>query len=57
MKNLFLILKKRKRDTSQRGFEDWSFMSVQTWGENASGLWKLKIKANQGVTGMKLSSN
>lgn len=37
------LLAPRKLDDSSKGFTDWTFMSVMTWGENGEGLWILKI--------------
>lgn len=37
------ILGSRKLDKSNQGFENWSFMSVMTWGEYAYGEWKITI--------------
>lgn len=28
---------------SGRGFEDWHFMSVLTWGERPQGVWLLEV--------------
>lgn len=38
-----VLLAERERDTSSRGFKNWDFMSVHTWGENPAGSWILKI--------------
>lgn len=37
------LLTTRKLDKSDKGFENWTFMSVMTWGEIAEGLWILTI--------------
>ncbi|CAF0849788.1 unnamed protein product [Adineta ricciae] len=37
------ILPKRDRDQSNKGFQDWPFLTVQLWGEVPHGLWKLQI--------------
>ncbi|KAL1490904.1 hypothetical protein ABEB36_011579 [Hypothenemus hampei] len=42
------LLAPRKFDTSSRGFRNWTFMSVMTWGELASGVWTLNIADNIG---------
>lgn len=33
----------RPRDTSGRGFSNWTFMSVAHWGETGEGEWKLEV--------------
>ncbi len=38
-----LILKKRPKDMSKRGFKKWTFKSVQFWGEKAYGKWLLEV--------------
>ncbi|CAI9733773.1 neuroendocrine convertase 1-like isoform X2 [Octopus vulgaris] len=38
------LLQKRPKDSSSEGFKNWSFMSVQTWGEDPLGTWKLIVK-------------
>jgi len=38
-----MVLKKRPRDHSRRGFRKWSFTTVQLWGEKASGRWTLEV--------------
>ena len=30
-------------DQSDKGFVNWKFMSVLTWGEHAKGTWSLEI--------------
>ncbi|GLV44138.1 Furin 1 [Carabus blaptoides fortunei] len=37
------LLSRRKLDKSKKGFRNWTFMSVMTWGENPKGVWKLEI--------------
>jgi len=37
------LLTPREVDKSTKGFNDWPFMSVHTWGENPKGLWTLDI--------------
>lgn len=38
------ILKKRARDTtSDKGFENWEFMTVLHWDESPKGVWKLEV--------------
>ncbi|XP_059607513.1 neuroendocrine convertase 1-like [Phlebotomus argentipes] len=37
------LLTRRRRDKSKDGFRPWTFMSVATWSENPTGLWKLNI--------------
>lgn len=34
----------RRKDDSNEGFRDWTFMSVAHWGELGSGEWKLIVK-------------
>lgn len=38
-----MLLSERSGDYSKDGFKNWSFMSVHTWAENPSGVWKLRI--------------
>ncbi|UJR30781.1 hypothetical protein I4U23_018301 [Adineta vaga] len=37
------ILPKRDRDQSNKGFQEWPFLTVQLWGEVPHGYWKLQI--------------
>lgn len=37
------LLGQRPRDKSNKGFKDWSLMSVATWAENPKGKWLLEI--------------
>ncbi|KAF4531598.1 hypothetical protein B566_EDAN010064 [Ephemera danica] len=37
------LLSRRPRDASGEGFQNWSFMSVHTWGETPHGTWNLDI--------------
>ena len=37
------LLTERPSDTNDQGFEKWSFLSVQMWGEHAAGQWILTI--------------
>jgi len=38
-----MVLKKRPRDQSRRGFRKWAFTTVQLWGERAAGVWLLEV--------------
>ncbi|XP_071450351.1 neuroendocrine convertase 1-like [Hetaerina americana] len=38
------LLKVRPADDSSNGFQRWRFMSVLTWAENPTGIWKLLIQ-------------
>ena len=38
-----ILLAERERDISPKGFKNWDFMSVHTWGENPIGTWTLRI--------------
>ena len=38
-----LLLPGRPCDICQNGLENWSFMSVQFWGENPIGVWKVLV--------------
>jgi subtilisin-like proprotein convertase family protein len=49
-----MLLSERENDLSSDGFNNWPFMSVHTWGENPSGIWKLRI--NDIVRKKKLNS-
>lgn len=42
-----ILLPKRPADNSSDGLKLWPFMSVQTWGENPNGEWKLKIEDSE----------
>ncbi|XP_050500331.1 neuroendocrine convertase 1-like [Diabrotica virgifera virgifera] len=37
------LLAPRKLDKSSQGFQNWTFMSVMTWGEIAEGIWTIVI--------------
>jgi len=41
-----LLGKKRSRDSSNEGFNDWIFMTVKYWGESPVGDWKLIVNDN-----------
>uniref|UniRef100_A0A194AJ20 Putative neuroendocrine convertase 1-like protein isoform X6 n=1 Tax=Pinctada fucata TaxID=50426 RepID=A0A194AJ20_PINFU len=38
-----MLLSQRPLDKSSAGFQEWTFMSVHSWGEHPSGTWKLKF--------------
>lgn len=40
------LLNTRLLDKSEDGFQNWTFMSVMTWGEIPTGLWILTITDN-----------
>jgi len=40
------LLPRRERDQSNKGFQDWPFLTVQLWGEIPHGPWKLQIVNN-----------
>lgn len=40
------LLAPRKLDDSTEGFNNWTFMSVMTWGENPDGIWTLSVSDN-----------
>ncbi|KAK5650610.1 hypothetical protein RI129_001639 [Pyrocoelia pectoralis] len=42
------ILNTRKYDTSSKGFQDWTFMSVTTWGELSQGVWTVNVQDEVG---------
>ncbi|XP_066995940.2 neuroendocrine convertase 1-like [Anabrus simplex] len=42
------LLGPRKLDDSDKGFVNWKFMSVLTWGENPTGIWMLEISDKTG---------
>ncbi|XP_045469329.1 neuroendocrine convertase 1-like [Harmonia axyridis] len=44
------LLSRRMLDGSPDGFQNWSFMSVVTWGERSQGVWTLTIKDEVGPT-------
>jgi len=37
------LFQRRERDQSNKGFQDWPFLTVQLWGEVPHGQWKLEI--------------
>jgi hypothetical protein len=37
------LLHPRIKDNSTDGFRQWPFTSVQFWGENPTGMWKLHV--------------
>lgn len=37
------LLASRKLDKSKKGFDNWTFMSVMSWGEQVQGDWVLSI--------------
>lgn len=41
----------RPRDSSEKGFEDWTFLSVAHWGENGIGEWTLEVFNNPTTQG------
>ena len=41
------LLPLRFKDVSRSGFREWAFMTTHTWGEPASGQWKLEIDNGQ----------
>lgn len=40
------LLAPRKLDKSTKGFKNWTFMSVMSWGEQVQGDWILSILDN-----------
>lgn len=38
-----VLLSERAGDRSSDGFKNWAFMSVHTWGEDPTGIWKVRI--------------
>ena len=45
------ILSPRPSDLSDKGFHSWSLMTVESWGEPASGSWHLYL-VNRGGRGV-----
>ena len=46
------ILGPRPQDNSQKGFNNFQFMSVHFWDENPNGKWTLEVKSTEAhVTG------
>ncbi|KAF5270367.1 hypothetical protein FQR65_LT05555 [Abscondita terminalis] len=43
------ILNTRKNDISNKGFQNWTFMSVITWGELSQGEWRVRVEDNVNV--------
>ncbi|CAF1326941.1 unnamed protein product [Adineta steineri] len=42
------ILPRRNNDHNEQGFANWPFLTVQLWGENPHGNWKLQINTGGG---------
>lgn len=40
---LVSMMTPRDRDYDVKGYKEWPFMSVQTWGERPHGNWLLKV--------------
>ncbi|XP_071954109.1 furin-1-like isoform X1 [Antedon mediterranea] len=38
------ILTKRNKDYSNKGFNNWDFMTTHNWGEDPRGIWTLEVK-------------
>ncbi|CAF3407738.1 unnamed protein product [Rotaria socialis] len=49
------LLPRRDHDQSNKGFQDWPFLTVQLWGEAPHGQWKLQIVNSGGGTATLLS--
>jgi subtilisin-like proprotein convertase family protein len=47
---LNIFLKERSKDKSPNGFLSWPFTSLQFWGENPVGLWRLQISTKFNMT-------
>lgn len=45
------LLKERRQDYSNKGFQNWPFMTVFSWGENPRGKWTLKVTDHGGYRG------
>jgi hypothetical protein len=43
------LLRPRNGDTATDGTQDWTYMSVQNWGENPIGSWKLIFSMNSNI--------
>lgn len=52
-----VLMQKRKCDICQDGISDWSFMSVQFWGENPLGKWDLIIQYDGSSGYLELTGN
>lgn len=50
------ILRRRVRDTSRNGFQNWAFLTIFHWGESAEGKWRLSITDHSTSGGGKLKS-
>jgi furin len=50
------LLPFRRRDTSKRGFLNWTFMTTHCWGESPRGKWRLKVYSNSKTTNITLVS-
>ena len=37
------MMRPRANDFNKKGYQEWPFMSVQTWGEKPFGEWLLKV--------------
>ncbi len=45
----------RANDHSNQGFTNWAFLTVQLWGENPHGQWKLEVSNTGGGSGKELT--
>ena len=37
------LLRRRPRDSSTEGFDNWAFMTTHSWGESSTGTWTLEV--------------
>ncbi|XP_017538629.1 PC3-like endoprotease variant B [Pygocentrus nattereri] len=53
-----VLLDTRRNDRSEAGLRRWTLMTVQNWGENPQGTWRLTVKDNkETVPGCKRSNS
>jgi subtilisin-like proprotein convertase family protein len=45
------LLKERDRDIASKGFQNWPFMTVFSWGENPRGNWTLIVRSHGNYEG------
>ncbi|XP_022528895.2 neuroendocrine convertase 1 [Astyanax mexicanus] len=44
-----VLLGTRSNDRSAEGLKNWTLMTIQNWGENPQGTWKLTVKDHKGT--------
>ncbi|XP_066507954.1 neuroendocrine convertase 1-like [Hoplias malabaricus] len=49
VQTLSVLLDTRKNDNSMAGLKKWTLMTVQNWGEDPQGTWKVNVKDHKGT--------